>query len=267
MGVWETKPYKRVLFKGAPIEKSPEEWVWETASVGSSGQKATLGAIGKILTDDIYECGFCGGKGEKPPVSRCSICGGKGRVRVNSPAVICAYCKGGGEEKPRSNITCTVCSGKGVIHVQEPVERCRHCQGTGKEPTNKLPCIVCRGSGVVTVKKEEERLVYRKRYQEFQEPEPSSSSKSRPKSRSQPGSKFKSKKKTCGIPSGSEKEAMEIIHELGAADSAAVGRRMLLSSSYADYLCNSLIKTGLLTRDSRKYALTPAGKKLLKKKE
>jgi len=69
---------------------------------------------------------------------------------VDPPAVMCAYCKGRGEEKPRSNVTCTVCRGKGFVSVAEPVEGCTHCRGTGAEPNNKLSCLKCGGKGVVT---------------------------------------------------------------------------------------------------------------------
>lgn len=266
-----TKTHKGIQSKNSPIKKWPDEWIWEPVALGSSGQMAASRSAGEILNDDIYECGFCGGSSEKPRGSRCSVCGGKGTVSVNPPAVICAYCKGSGEEKPRSNITCTACRGKGVIHVQEPVERCSHCQGTGKEPTNKLPCVICRGSGVVTVKEEVEKERYFKPDLEWQEPESFSSPKSHPgtktKLKSQPVSKAKPREKSYRLPSGSEKEVMEIIYELGAADRAAVGRRMLVSSSYADYLCKSLVKAGLLMWASGKYALTQAGEKLLEKKE
>jgi len=260
---WTTKPYKRIHSKGTPIKKFPDEWEWEAVCVDSSGKKAAHRSLREILTDSIYECSFCGGRGEKPPGSRCSSCSGKGRITVNPPAVICAFCKGSGEGKPRSNLTCTACSGKGVIHVQEPVERCRHCQGIGKELTNKLPCIVCRGSGVVTVKEE---YVYNKSYQGFQELEPLSSSKPYPKPRPQSASKAQPRKKTYGLPSGSEKKALEVIFNLGAADGVAVGRRMLVSSSYAHYLCKSLIKAGFLTWDSGKYILTPAGRNYWRRK-
>ncbi|GFP36629.1 hypothetical protein HKBW3S44_00310, partial [Candidatus Hakubella thermalkaliphila] len=73
-----------------------------------------------------------------------------GEVRLKPPVVMCAYCKGGGEEHPRANVTCTACRGKGFISVKEPVERCPHCRGTGADPHSKLSCIVCRGAGVVT---------------------------------------------------------------------------------------------------------------------
>jgi len=153
MEKWDSISFRRAKEKGSGIKKWPDERVWEPVTLDSSGRRASGKFIGKILVDDIYECGFCKGSGEKPRGSRCSACGGKGEVSVNPPAVICAYCKGRGEEKPRTNITCTACRGKGVVSVKEPIEICSHCRGTGAEPTNKLPCIVCRGKGVVTIRK------------------------------------------------------------------------------------------------------------------
>ena len=270
MDNWERKAHQKSQNRSLPIKKWNDDWVWQPVTLDSSGQRVASKFIGEVLNDDIYECGFCRGSGEKPRGSKCPVCCGKGSVSVNPPAVICAYCKGSGEEKPRSNITCTVCRGKGIVQVKEPVEKCPHCSGRGKEPTNKLPCITCRGSGVVTVKEktgamtlqqEIEKGSYFKPGKKGQYLEPSSSSKPQ----SQPAPKVKSREKPHRQPSGSEKEAMEIIYELGAADRVAVGRRMLVSSSYADYLCKSLVKTGLLIWDSGKYALSPVGEGLLVK--
>jgi len=253
------KSPKRIQSKESPIKKWHDEWIWESVKLGSSARHSNQSFLGKILNEDVYECGFCRGKGQKPPGSRCSTCGGKGTVSVNPPAVICAYCKGRGEEKPRTNVTCTACGGKGIISVQEPIEICHHCKGRGAEPTNKLPCIVCKGKGVVTIKEEVES----RQYLEL---------KKEPRylgvltKQNQPAPKDKQQKKSNHLPSGSEKEALEIIYELGAADSAAVGTRMNVSSSYADYICKSLVKAGLFILDSRKYALTPVAEELLEKK-
>jgi len=244
---WESKSFRKAKEREPSIKKWQDEWIWEPVALDSSGQNVTRKYTAKILNDDIYECGYCKGKGEKPRGTRCSVCGGKGAVAVNPPAVICAYCKGSGEEKRRSNLTCTVCRGKGVIHVQEPVERCSHCRGTGAESANKLPCIVCSGRGVTSVKEEEET------FSPIQKKLPVSS-------------KIKHWKKSHRLPSGSEMEALEIIYEFGAADSVAVGRRMKVSPSYAGYLCKSLIKAGLLFWDSGKYTLTSDAKKLLEKR-
>lgn len=264
----ENKSFKKVKEKRPSIEKWQDEWIWEPVALDPSDQRVSSKFIGKILNDDIYECGFCGGRGEKPHGTRCSVCAGKGAVSVILPAVICAYCKGSGEEKRRSNLTCTVCRGKGVIHVQEPIEKCSHCHGTGAEQTNKLPCMVCRGSGVVTVKEEAgeyscsrrghvafsgERGIVPTWGQSMQEKLPVPS-------------KVKPRKKSYCLPSGSEKKVLEIIYELGVADSVTLGRRMKVSPSYAGYLCKSLIKAGLLIWDSGKYTLTTTEKKLLEKR-
>jgi len=131
-----------------------EEVAWSTSRVDRSGKHFSDGdrgiRIGKLLTETTYPCGFCRGKGEKPKGTICPVCGGVGKVTVNPPAVVCAYCKGRGEEKPRSNMICTVCRGTGIVHVTEPVEGCVYCRGTGREFGNKLPCLQCRGKGVVT---------------------------------------------------------------------------------------------------------------------
>jgi len=260
---WERTEYNKIHRRGSPIKKWQDEWVWQPVTLGSSTRQSRRNFLGKILNDDIYECGFCSGTGEKPKGSRCSVCGGKGTVSVSPPAVICAYCKGRGEEKPRTNVTCTVCRGKGVVSVQEPIEICHHCRGRGAEPTNKLPCIVCKGKGVVTIKEEVES----RQYLDL-EKEPRYLGLFAQQHQAAP--KNKQQKKIYHLPSGSEKEALEIIYELEAADraadGAAVGARMNISSFYADYLCRSLVKGGLLILDSRKYALTPAGEKLLGKK-
>lgn len=254
MHKWESKSFRKTKQRAPGIKKWQEEWIWLPVNLDSSAQQASSKFSGKILNDDIYECGFCKGSGEKPRGARCTVCGGKKTVSVNPPAVICAYCKGSGEEKRRSNLTCTACGGKGVIRVQEPTQRCYHCRGTGAEPTNKLPCVVCRGSGVITVKEEAGRNSYLKldkRWQEFQ---------------SQPGLEDKHNEKSYSLPSGSEKEVLEVILELGAADNITLSRRMIISPSYANYLCKSLIKAGLLIWDSGKYALTPGAEELLKKR-
>jgi len=131
-----------------------EELIWSTAKVDGLGKHFSKGGggimIGKLLTETTYPCGFCRGKGEKPKGIICPVCRGAGKVTVNPPAIVCAYCKGRGEEKPRSNMTCTVCRGTGFVSVVEPIVGCAHCRGTGSEPGNKLPCLKCRGKGVVT---------------------------------------------------------------------------------------------------------------------
>ena len=130
-----------------------EQSIWSTTKVDRSGKPFSKWAggimIGKLLTDTTYPCGFCSGKGKIQKGTICPVCRGTGKVSVNPPAVVCAYCKGEGEEKPRSNMTCTVCRGKGVVGVTEPVESCTYCRGTGRDPHSKLSCLKCRGKGVV----------------------------------------------------------------------------------------------------------------------
>jgi len=123
------------------------EWKW------SSGAKVEVDKPAEVIKDiDKLDCAFCGESGEKPRGARCPVCGGSGKVLVQPPFIKCAYCKGRGEEKPRSNVTCTVCRGKGYVSVKEPFENCPKCGGKGADPHNKLPCMMCRGKGVVTVK-------------------------------------------------------------------------------------------------------------------
>ncbi|MBU4313049.1 MAG: hypothetical protein KJ706_10105, partial [Candidatus Omnitrophica bacterium] len=203
--------------------------------------------------DETYPCGFCQGSGEKPKGSRCPVCRGAGSVSIEPPAVRCAYCKGRGEEKPRSNVTCTACKGKGVIHVDEPVETCFHCRGTGKEPTNKLVCITCRGKGVVTVKDEEE--------ESWEETQSFDSLQGRlriPLSDSEGWEPVRSA-------SGSERDALKIVKALGQADRVAVakGMRPPISSDYAKQLCDALVRKKLLLRHGLIYTLSPNGEKAL----
>lgn len=129
--------------------------VWEPVDVKEIGEQYGLGVmsqqIGKILRKETYQCAFCKGSGSKPRGSTCPVCRGKGVVPVTPPAMICAFCKGRGEERPRTNITCVVCRGKGVVPVREPLEQCRRCKGMGVDSHSKLPCVECKGKGVVTV--------------------------------------------------------------------------------------------------------------------
>jgi len=132
--------------------------LWEPVDVKEMGEQYGLGVrgrqIGEILRKDTYQCAFCNGSGSKPRRSACAVCRGKGVVTVAPPAMICAFCKGRGEERPRTNITCVVCRGKGVVTIREPVEQCRRCKGRGVDSHSKLPCVECKGKGVVTVKGE-----------------------------------------------------------------------------------------------------------------
>jgi len=245
---WDSGSHTKVQTKSSGISKPKEDWVWHPIKLGPGAQGYGGHQLGELLEDEEYPCGFCSGTGAKPRSSKCSVCKGKGTVSVEPPAVKCAFCKGRGEEKPRTNVTCTACRGKGVVHVEAPIEICAHCRGTGKEPTNKLICIKCRGKGVVTVKEEEglpglgeepEAVVAfaEEKAQEKVEEEPVRSA------------------------SGSEREALEAVKQLGQADRIAVAKKMSppVSSGYADQLCNALVKKGLLRRDRVLFSLTPNG--------
>jgi len=250
---WNSDSYKRIRTGKAGIKKIKDEWIWQPAKLNSGAQGYGSHQVGEILEDEVYPCAFCNGTGEKPRGSKCSVCKGKGIVSVDPPAVRCAYCKGKGEEKPRTNITCTACRGKGVFHVEEPVEICAHCRGTGKEPTNKLICINCRGKGVVTVK-EEEVLEAEEELEEigYFAQERSKVNKTR-------------KEKPIHSASGSEREALEVVKKLGRLDRIAIAKNMSppVSSTYAEQLCNALVKKGLLIRDGIFYILTPNDGKAL----
>ncbi|MCG2675784.1 hypothetical protein L6386_00195 [bacterium] len=119
------------------------EFTWEPY------RKEERRRTGQILREEKYKCAFCRGTGQKPRGSKCSVCGGEGWVKVEPPAVICAYCKGRGEAPPRSNLTCTACRGKGVVNIKEPIEVCPQCRGSGRGQ-NGLPCLKCRGKGVIS---------------------------------------------------------------------------------------------------------------------
>ncbi|MDA2929847.1 hypothetical protein MYX84_07870 [Acidobacteria bacterium AH-259-O06] len=107
----------------------------------------------ELFREEVYDCAFCKGTGEKPRGAVCPTCKGKKRVHFTPPVVKCAACKGRGEEQPRTNITCAPCRGKGWIAVREPVEKCQSCRGRGKTSGSNLPCVTCKGAGVVTMKK------------------------------------------------------------------------------------------------------------------
>jgi len=251
---WHSGSRKKIKVGKTGIKKLKDEWIWQPVKLGSGAQGYGSHQAGEILENEVYPCAFCKGTGEKPRGSKCSVCKGKGIVSVDPPAVRCAYCKGKGEEKPRTNITCTACRGKGVIHVEEPIEICPHCRGTGKEPTNKLICIICRGKGVVTVKEEE---VLELEEEELGENGSFAQEKSQV-------NKTEKEKPVCSV-SGSEREALEVVRELGKPDRIAVGKNMSppVSSTYAEQLCNALVKKGLLVRSGLIYSLDPKGEKAL----
>ena len=144
---------------GGEAQLADSGLVWEPIDVKEMGEQYGLGVrgrqIGEILRKDTYQCAFCQGSGSKPRGSTCAVCRGKGVVPVTPPAMICAFCKGRGEERPRTNITCVVCRGRGVVPVKEPLEECRRCKGRGVDSHSKLPCVECKGKGVLTKKGEE----------------------------------------------------------------------------------------------------------------
>jgi len=234
-----------------------EGWIWEPMKIDRRGRAYSAagergGKIATILRQEVYQCAFCKGTGEKPRGAKCSVCTGKGQVSIQPPVIVCTYCKGTGEEHPRTNITCTVCKGKGFVSIIEPIGECPHCRGTGAEPTNKLPCLVCGGKGVITLKE---------KYRE--------SRSTKTPFQSSPSGDLSTKEsvKTGGWPSGSEREVLEITHELDETTRAVIGRRMGVSPAYAEHLCNSLIKGGYLTRTSRGlFTLTRRGKEALPRK-
>lgn len=210
------------------LKEEGSQWAWEP--VAHSG-RAYSRKRGQILQQEIYDCAFCKGTGERPAGSKCPVCKGKGTVRVRPPAVVCAFCKGTGEDKPRSAVTCSACRGKGVVSVQEPIKICPTCRGRGRQIGSNLYCISCKGTGVVTVKtgKKGDNITLRR-------------------------------------PAGSEWEALQIIHELGRAGRNGVGSRMHVSGSYAEYVLKSLLNKQLIKRENRDvYVLSQAGKKIFEK--
>jgi len=240
----------------SPIKEDREGWIWEPMKIDGRGKAyGPVSARGNatILRQEVYQCGFCRGNGEKPKGAKCPVCKGKGQVSVKPPAITCAYCKGRGEERPRSNITCTACRGKGFVSVIEPIEKCSHCRGTGAEPTNKLSCIVCRGKGVVTQKKNDrERKRAKTPFSGLSSGYPD-------------GRELVT---TTRQPTGSEREVLEITEELGKTNRAVIARRMGISSAYAEHLCDSLVKGGFVSRRNRdSLAPTQKGKEALRKRK
>ena len=216
------------------VNEEHKGWAWEHVATSSGGRTyGRAGKIGELLRQEIYDCAFCRGTGERPLGSKCPVCKGRGTIKVQPPAVVCSFCKGTGEEIRGSAITCSVCKGKGVVSVQEPIKICPNCRGRGRPIGSSLYCTTCKGKGVVTVKiaKEGETSVIRR-------------------------------------PSGSEWEALQIIHELGQAGRHGVGGKMHVGAAYADYVCKSLLKKGLLDKASRDiFVLSETGKKIFEKME
>jgi len=78
-------------------------------------------------------------------------------------------------------------------------------------------------------------------------------------------SQWESEEEPVRSASGSERDALEIVGQLGRAGGSAVAKKMSppVSSGYAGQLCNALVGKGLLTRDRVSYSLTPDGEKAL----
>ncbi len=204
------------------------QWAWEP--MAQSGRMYSR-KRGQVLRQEIYDCAFCKGTGERPRGSKCPVCKGKGTAYVKPPAVTCAFCRGSGEEKLRSTITCSACRGKGIVSVQEPIKICPTCSGRGRQIGSSLYCMSCKGKGVVTVKtgKKEGRVTVKR-------------------------------------PAGSEWEALQIIYELGRTGRNGVGRGMHVSGSYAEYVLKSLLTKQLVQKENRDiYVLSQAGKKIFEK--
>lgn len=128
----------------------------ETQTVDFKSQKIVQ--RGEILDKTIYKCGFCNRRGfvSSKRSMKCPVCLGIGTVKVEPPAVICAYCRGLGKSRLNPNLTCLVCKGKGVVRVgSKLVEICPTCKGRGREKGSDLPCLTCRGKGVI-IKREGE---------------------------------------------------------------------------------------------------------------
>lgn len=99
-----------------------------------------------------HDCPFCHGCGKFAGASICPVCAGSGKIRVEPPAVRCAFCGGHGQMPPRSHMTCWVCGGRGLVSVRPPVQTCPDCQGRGRRPCQSLYCPRCRGVGVITLR-------------------------------------------------------------------------------------------------------------------
>lgn len=230
---WELNPEdKGQQDKNVDVDNQGIGLVWEKVATTSEGRTyGRVGKIGQILRQQAYDCAFCKGTGQRPKGSKCPVCKGEGTVRVEPPAVVCAFCKGRGEEIARSTITCSVCKGKGVVSIQEPIKICPTCRGRGRPIGSSLYCLTCRGKGVVTIKTTKEGGA-----------------------------------PAIRRPSGSEWEALQIIHELGQAGRHGVGARMHVGAAYADYICKSLLKKGLIERESRDiFVLSEAAEKTFAK--
>lgn len=245
----------------APTFHKPgqEELVWNTSRVDSSGKHYSKGGagirVGKLLTEATHPCGFCKGKGEKPKGTKCPVCRGSGKISIAPPGVVCAYCKGRGEDKPRSNITCTVCRGKGFVSVKEPVTGCTRCRGRGSEPNNKLPCLECRGKGVISKKISMKEAAPSKpvfdRQIKFQMEQKERSLDRPPKQKRNP--------------TASEIEVLQIYHDVKRQKrSLNVSSYTKMTPAYLGMMVRSLVENGFLAAiGPRRYEITRKGIELL----
>lgn len=192
------------------------------------------------MRDKFYTCGFCKGEGMHPEGTKCPVCKARGWVKVNPPAVKCAFCQGHGSEKPRSLVTCLVCKGKGVVSVKEPVEICQECNGRGRKPGEGLYCGKCRGTGVVHVEKEE-----------IDEETGEVITKH-----------FRS-------PSGTPRDICQTIYQLGGeAGRAEVANSVRISSAYAEFVLKDMVGRGWLSKYGRDiYGLTKQCENFVKEME
>ncbi len=202
-------------------------------SSDTEGEKKLEEVVGKIIREDLYNCGFCGGKGQRPPGSTCPVCKGKGQISMNPPALRCAFCKGRGEAQPRSLITCRICKGKGIVKIVEPIKLCLECGGRGHiaSGSETPPCKRCKGKGIVTAG--DERKIF------------------------------------LPNPSGSERDIAEAVYQLGGEASVAeISPRARISTAYTEYVCKSMANKGYLEKVGRTvYVLTPECEEALEQKE
>ncbi|MCY2931185.1 MAG: hypothetical protein NTV86_17190 [Planctomycetota bacterium] len=135
------------LARGIPGSERTASITWRPGGLGA----VSLAESGVALREEgEHECPFCRGRGAVAGASVCPVCNGAGTVRVDGPAVRCAFCGGHGQMPPRSHLTCWVCNGKGFAPVTLPVQVCPDCQGRGKRPCATLYCPRCRGIGVTS---------------------------------------------------------------------------------------------------------------------
>ena len=104
-------------------------------------------------------CAFCKGKGKDPfdllsELAACQVCSGTGKVKVEGPAIKCAFCRGTGVYHD-TRVTCTICNGKGMVTAPKgPTDQCPDCNGAGATRDSGMPCLKCKGKGIVSKAKE-----------------------------------------------------------------------------------------------------------------